>query len=356
MSAERPMSLVILTYRRPSFLSECLESVLKSDLSVVREVLVAINGVDAETEAVASSAAARCALVRVEVLPRSSRGRARNLAAARARGRIIHFLDDDVIVPPHLFAATARRFGERPRAAAVGGPNLTPPGGSPFERAVGRALAARLGAWRMRARYAAVGEPRWTGEESLMLCSLALRADADGPGGLRFNERLASAEENLLLERIGGSERLFYDPRLSVLHRRRSDCRGFALQTFKSGAGRFQAATLLRSSLRPVHLAPAAFFLYLLILPFARRATGVAVPLWVYLALLGLECVAYARKDSARGAAWLALLIPLNHIAYAAGFLLGPFLWVKPEQEKSQRRSTTIAPPIPPPAQAASIP
>jgi glycosyltransferase involved in cell wall biosynthesis len=348
-----PLSIVILTRGRAALLRACLDSVLAADLGAAREVLVVVNGPDAEGEAVVAAAAARDARVRALPIPRSSRGRARNLGAAAAAGRLVHFLDDDVTVPPDLFAATARRFEQDPRVAAVGGPNLTPPGSPPFERAVGLVLSSRLGAWSMRARYRPLGAAREAGEESLMLCSLAFRADADGPEGLRFDERLISAEENLLLERIrrrGGL--LIYDPALAVRHRRRARWRGFLEQTFKSGAGRWQTARRMPSILRPVHLAPAAFALYLLALPFS--GAGALAPLAAYAAWLALETAAAARAQGPAVAARVAALLPLHHLAYAAGFVLGPLFWVEPEP--GQRRSTTSAPPMPPPAQAASNP
>jgi glycosyltransferase involved in cell wall biosynthesis len=349
-----PLSVVILTRGRAALLRACLDSVLAADLSEAREVLVVVNGPDAEGGAVAAAAAARDARVRAVPIALSSRGRARNLAAAAARGEYVHFLDDDVTVPPELFARTVRRFAQDPRLSAVGGPNLTPADSSAFERAVGRVLSSRLGAWSMRARYRVLGPARPAGEESLMLCSLAFRADADGPGGLRFDERLISAEENLLLERIrrrGG--RMLYDPELVVRHRRRARWRGFLEQTFKSGAGRWQTARRMPSILRPAHVAPVAFALYLAGLAL-RPGARAAVPLAVYAAWLALETAAAAREEGLGVAARFCALTPLHHLAYAAGFLLGPFCWVEPEP--GQRRSTTSEPPMPPPAQAASIP
>ncbi|NNN06570.1 MAG: glycosyltransferase family 2 protein [Elusimicrobia bacterium] len=349
-----PLSVVLLTRARPGLLRACLDSVLAADLEEVGEVLVVVNGPDPDAHAVAAAAAARQPRVRALEIPPSSRGRARNLAAASAAGRILHFLDDDVVVPPGLFAATAARFAQDASVAAVGGPNMTPPDSSKFETAVGHVLSSRLGAWNMRARYRPVGAARAAGEESLMLCSLAFRADADGPEGLRFDEKLASAEENLLLERIrrrGG--RALYDPDLFVYHRRRSGWRGFLTQTFRSGAGRRQTASRMPSILRPVHLAPPLFAVYLTALAI-RPSAAAALPLAAYATWLGLETAAAARAHGMRVAARGTALIPLHHLAYAAGFLLGPFFWVEPEP--GQRRSTTSAPPMPPPAQAASIP
>lgn len=327
---EPRLSVVVLTHRRPALLKTCLESVFAADLSRVEEILIVLNGAEDESVGVAAGFASRHRLARLLAIPRSSRGRARTLAAAASSAEIIHFLDDDLRVSPGLFEGIARRFDENPGLSVVGGPNLTPPESPAFGRAVGRVLSSRLGAWRMRARYSRLGPVREVGEESLMLCSLSFRADADGPGGLRFDERLASAEENLLIERLrrrGG--RLLYDPALIVHHRRRETWRGFLAQTFQSGAGRLQAAWLSPSSLRPVHLAPPAFVLFLAFLP--------ALPSWAlllpgaYAAWVASECAFAARQEGVAVAARMAALLPMHHLSYAAGFLLGPFCWVEPE-------------------------
>lgn len=332
------LTVAILTRRRPALLRACLESVAAADLAAVREVLVVVNGEDAEAEAIAADVARREGRVRAAPIPRSSRGRARALAARLAAAPIVHFLDDDVIVPPGLFSATARRFSQTPDAAGVGGPNLTPPDSGAFERAVGRVLSSRLGAWRMRARYAPVGPARRAGEECLTLCSLALRADADGPAGLRFPERLVSAEENLLLERIeAAGGRFLYDPALFVWHRRRRDLRGFLSQTFKSGAGRGQAALLLPRCLKPAHLAPAALAAYLLLLPLAAGLPGGLLPAAAYAAALAAEAALAARDEGPLAGALVAALIPLHHLAYAAGFLLAPALWVEAQEPAAAR-------------------
>ncbi len=350
------ISVVVLTRGRAAMLRACLDSVLDADLSRVAEVLIVVNGPDPEAEAEVARAAVRRPIARLLTIAASSRGRARNLGAREAKGGILHFLDDDVTVPRDLFTATARRFADDPRIAAVGGPNLTPPKSAVFERAAGRALASRLGAWRMRARYAAVGVAREAGEESLMLCSLALRADADGPGGLRFDESLASAEENLLLERVrrrGG--RLIYDPALFVFHRRRSSWRAFAQQAFRSGAGRLQTIWRLPSIARPIHFAPAALVVYAAWLLGRGRADAAVIPAAFYAAWLAAEAARAFEQDGPLAGALTPALIALLHAAYAAGFMLGPWLWAAPETAP-QRRSTTSAPPMPPPAQAASKP
>ena len=321
------ISVVILTYRRPGLLEKCLASAAAADRRDVGEMIVAVNGSDQAGAALARSFRSEIAGLRVVELPRSSRGRGRNLAAGHAVFPVVHFLDDDAEVLEGTFCAVARNFLARPEIKCVGGPNLTPPASDPFQAAVGRVLSCRLGAWSMRGRYARVGAPRRADERTLMLCNLAFRREVFARG-FGFDEDLVSAEENLLLERLGraGGE-LFYDPELVVHHHRRASWSGFLSQTFKSGAGRMQAVLRMPSCLKPHHLGPSLFLLYLGIIARCAQDPAAWTPVVVYGAFVAREGLLYAFFEGGgwRGGLRVMSLAVGNHAAYGAGFLLGPF-------------------------------
>lgn len=318
------ISVVILTYRRRELLEKCLASAAAAERADVGEVIVAVNGDDPEGAAAARSWSPRLPRLRVLELTRASRGRARNLAADAAAAPVVYFLDDDAQVTPGVFSAVARHMRERPRAACVGGPNLTPAESTPFQAAVGRVLSSRLGAGPLRARYAAVGASRRADESALMLCSLALRRELFAQG-FRFDEDLVSAEENLLLERLRCAGReLYYDPRLVVYHHRRATWGGFAAQTFKSGVGRAQAVRRLPACLKAHHLAPALLCGYALFLAAHAGRPAAWAPALLYGALLSWEGLLYAFAGGGLiGGARVIALTALQHAAYGAGFLAG---------------------------------
>src|SRR2546421_5277291 len=124
----RPLcTIVVPTRRRPLLLAECLESIATSDYPVDRlEVIVVDDGggsVEGAVESVAGrleTAVLRC--------PGIGPAAARNAGAARARGEILAFTDDDCRVNPHwLGSPVAAPAGEPPRAGRRSTPNPPPP-------------------------------------------------------------------------------------------------------------------------------------------------------------------------------------------------------------------------------------
>src|SRR6185369_8892863 len=100
----------------------------------------------------------------------------RNLAAARARGELLYFLDDDSRVSPGFLETAVQHFLDA-KVAAVGGPSLTPAGDSPLQRAIGTAFASAVGGGGVRNRYRKSGKARRTGDGELILCNLGFRRE-----------------------------------------------------------------------------------------------------------------------------------------------------------------------------------
>lgn len=287
------ITFLILTRGRKAWLAECLDRLGTGPF----EILVALNGADPETEAFLKTRAG----VRAMTLPPSTKGKARDLAMKEAKGEILYFLDDDVLPPAGFPVSVEAAFAAHPEAGVIGGPNLTPRGAPAFERAQGILLASKLGAAGMSRRYRD-GLSGAADESSLILCNLGIRRAAFED--LSFEDGLASGEENLLMWRLAKrGVAMRFEPSLALEHRRRGTLGAFVRQVFRSGLGRMQGAWREPGSLRAVHVLPAiGLFLF---------------PLYpLYLAAVVLAAFVYRE-------AWLLVLYPAAHGAYALGFLCG---------------------------------
>lgn len=314
-------SIVILTYRRPELLAECLDSLEAAGAPERAETLVGINGGSVE-----DAAALRRVRpwARVHLLPRASRGQARNELVDRCRGDIVFFLDDDASLPADFFARLGSAAGRNPEARALGGPNLLPARATPFQRAVDFLLRSPLGAGPMRRRYAAVGSERPNPGWAFMLSGLAIRREVFSRG-FRFPAACVSAEENLLLHDLC---RAFgpgaYCPELFVYHHRRSGLRPFLSQVFVNGRGRGEITRLRPSSFHPAASAPLLLCFCALAAAFGGGILPAAA-LLAYSAGVAVETARMALAPEGRPrAAWmLPFLFPLAHVCYAAGLLRG---------------------------------
>jgi hypothetical protein len=302
-----------------------LESLVQAAPRRGFECLLVLNGRDAECGAVAAAFSGRLPGLRIlpGPLPRSLGG-ARNAALHEARGEWLCFLDDDAFAPPGYFLALSRAIERHPDAAAIGGPNLTPPGSPLFERCCGHLLGSRACAGPMSRRYREDGAEAWTDDRALILCNLAMRRRALLDDGLSFDETLARNEENLLLEQLlARGRRALFVPDLFVHHERRPTPAAFAVQCFLSGRGRAEMTFKRPSSLRALHAAPALLL--------AGAAGLILKPAWFVLpaaayaiaAALNAAALAIRRREGPRALAPLFFLMPAAHLSYAAGLIAG---------------------------------
>lgn len=250
--------------------------------------------------------------------------RQRNEAAAKAKGEILYFLDDDSCPVPDALKRMVGHF-EDEKVAVVGGPSITPDVDTLFQRSFGAALGSLLGGFSIRNRYRRVGEARVSSENELILCNLAFRKSSFiEEGGL--NEGLYPNEENELMNRLQkNGNKLIHDPDAYVLRSQRNTLRAFVKQMLNYGRGRAEQTLVSPSSFRLSHLVPTIFLLYLLSTLFSKN-TLYLVPLGCYL-LINLSSSVYC---SLKQKEWrlLYLLPPLYlimHICYGAGVVWGGF-------------------------------
>jgi GT2 family glycosyltransferase len=333
----------MVTHRRERLLERCLRSLLEAVQACPAleiELIVHVNGEDPGSARVLElftgvSRSLGIAMKTREEKTALSPAPARNRALSEASGRWIFFADDDIAVPPSIFADFARLLETFPNAITMGGPNLTPPGSSAFQRASGVALSSPFATWQSTPRYRAEGAARACGEESLILCNLFVRREALGEAP--FHDRLKCGEENWLIRNLSLSgQPVIYAPELSVWHERRKSVSGFARQLFWYGYGRGQNLRLALGE-RPVrgngvksarflrYFVPSLCVLYTAALAGALLAghasRGWGAPFAVY----GVLCAAASAlvPGTTGERAISALLFPVIHAFYGIGVMCG---------------------------------
>ena len=116
------ISLMICTRNRRDSLSATLDSVAAAAGGQRLELIIVDNGsTDDSAATIRHWAADRPITVRLLSEPRPGLARARNVALAAARGRIIAMTDDDCILHPDYFEQLIRAFAAQPAPVVIGG-------------------------------------------------------------------------------------------------------------------------------------------------------------------------------------------------------------------------------------------
>ena len=245
--AQPVVSVIVPTYRRPDDLRRCVDSILATGYPRLEVIVVDNAPDDPGTVALVAPryAGDRRVLFLREAKPGASR--ARNLGVRAARGDIIAFTDDDIVVDRHWLAALTHALATNPDVHCVTGlvipAALDTPAQQWFERFGGfnRGYERRVFDIRQRRGdtllypYTAGG---FGGLGNVAFRRAALRQpDAFdvtlGPGGPAFGAEDQDAFVALL--RSGG--RLLYEPAALVHHRHREEYSELRWQAFTYGAG-----------------------------------------------------------------------------------------------------------------------
>ncbi|MFH0986259.1 MAG: glycosyltransferase [Candidatus Omnitrophota bacterium] len=315
------LTIIIIYYHQTELLKRCLLSIARSCLPESYEILLVVNRADPLLEQFIKSTGLQIRTVQGE---KQRPGALRNQALRLASGKIIYFLDDDVIVERNTLVNLCEGFARHQDCNVIGGPNLTPDASTLFQKCSGEVLASFFGSAGVSARYRLPRQESPADDRHLILCNLAIRRDALQKENFEFNESVVSNEENLLLQQLARTgHRMLLMPSVAVYHERRKTWSGFAAQIFKYGTGRGQMTRLMPRTLSLTHLLPAFFLGYLLLVVLLHRPEFF-IPLAVYTSLALVVSLRIALKN--RNALFFPssmILFPTCHIAYATGFLKG---------------------------------
>ncbi len=315
MSSVAPVvSVLIASDRVEDSLAESLASLERQERAPSFEVLVASSS----APQTAGRVSFPCEWVPVDT---RNPGIRRNLAAARARGSLLAFLDDDAQAEPRWLEAGARALES---ADLVGGPDVGCAEAPYLERISDLLLATpRIGSGVPAHEHAAPGGPVRSPHD-VALCNLFVRRDAfEAVGG--FDESLGYVGEDteFVHRALALGLRVRLDPAVRVRHRRRAFPGGYLAQRWryrvKTGrlfverpglySRRRIAAFLSAGFLATV--GPASFglpFLAPAALVYAVTTWTLSFPIW--------------RRDLALFPA-VPFAFALHHLTYFAGLLAG---------------------------------
>jgi GT2 family glycosyltransferase len=201
---------------------------------------------------------------RVRVFPSGLVGPAekRDLGAAQARGEILVFLDDDSYPEPDLLEVATRYFSD-PEAIALGGPGITPPSNTFWQRVSGAVFLSRLTGGAPE-RYLPIGISRQMDDWPSV--NLLVRREAFLAVGGFDCKYWPGEDTKLCLKLRQTGKKLIYVPEMVVWHHRRAGLLAHLKQIGAYGLHRgYFARHYPETSFRIKYFVPSAFVIFVLL-------------------------------------------------------------------------------------------
>jgi len=143
----------------------------------------------------------------------------RNLAAKKAKGQILAFLDDDSYPSENWLLAAKSVFGEDNNISAVCGPALTPPTDNFYQKVSGIVWSSWLGSGGAGTYRNQIMKRREV-EDFPSVNLLIRKKDFFSVGGFDINH-WPGEDTKLCLDLIKKGKKIIYDPEILVFHHRR---------------------------------------------------------------------------------------------------------------------------------------
>lgn len=249
----------------------------------------------------------------------------RDQGASLAAGSILVFLDDDSYPEANLLDVADTYFSDD-GVVALGGPGITPPQDSFWQRVSGAVFLSR---WSGGApeRYRPYGQVRAVDDWPSV--NFMVRKEAFlAIGG--FNSPFWPGEDTKLCRDLlkQSGKKILYVPEMVVWHHRRAGLLAHLKQVGAYGIHRGHFARIYpENSLKPMYFVPSAFFLFCMVtlLAPAHAWLDLLIPLgWLLYALALSMAFRDIRKSEPVAVALCALpYIFLTHVYYGIRFIIG---------------------------------
>ena len=208
------VSVVVCSYNAEATLDECLQSLKELDYPNY-EVIVIDDGSKDRTYEIAG----KYGNVRRVQVPNGGLSRARNLGIEAARGDVVAFIDSDAYADPdwlYYMVSALDEYG----AAAVGGPNLSPPADGFTAQCIDESPG--------NPTCVLVDNER---AEHIPGCNMAFRKEAFNAVGLFDAEHRAAGDDvDLCWRLLVADKKIVYHPSAVVWHHRRPTIRTYLRQ------------------------------------------------------------------------------------------------------------------------------
>jgi len=306
------VSIIIPVREINDYIRECVPHILNLDYEDFEILIFPDVDVDEKFE-------------KTRIIPTGPVGPAekRDLALKYAEGEILAFLDDDAY-PRSDWLCNAVRHFSNPQVAAVGGPAVTPPSDSLWQKASGAVFESKLGGGRFTYRY--VPEQMQEVDDFPSVNLLVRKDDFAKLGG--FDSHYWPGEDTKLCHDLVYElgKKIIYDPQVLVWHHRRSlftehlkQIKNYALHR-----GLF-ARRLPKTSLKLAYFLPSLFVMSLL---FGPLVCYFYPSLWSFFLLmvlgyLGLVFLTVFRFRDPKLSILTALGIFMTHVGYGTYFMVG---------------------------------
>ncbi len=207
------ISVGVCTYNGASTLDETLTALDRLDYPDYEVILVDDGSTDGSAEIGRSH---RC---RVVSTPNRGLSHARNVVLAESTGSVVAYIDDDAYPDPHWLRYVARSFLDSEHAA-VGGPNLTPPGDGWLAQCIANSPGNPV--------HVLISDRE---AEHLPGCNMAFRRDAlEAVGGFNPSFRVAGDDVDVCWRLSDSGHTLGFSPAAVVWHHRRGSVRAYLRQ------------------------------------------------------------------------------------------------------------------------------
>jgi len=309
------VAVVIPVRNGEATLADAVASVLFQELDGAFEVCIAVGPSNDRTREVADGLADADRRVSVVDNPAAVTPAGLNAAIRATSAPVVARVDGHAVLPAG-YLARAVAVLDRTGAVNVGGVQ-EPHGQTPFEEAVGRAMASRFGSGDARFHY---GGP--AGAVDTVYLGVFQRTALEAVG--LFDEALVRNQDyelNWRLREAGGT--VWFDPDLRVSYRPRGTLGALARQFFEYGQWKRMVVGRHPRSLRWRQVVPPAATLGV--------AVGLVAGVWWLPALVipagYLASVVVASLVAGRRPATMLRLLavyPTLHLSWGVGFLTGP--------------------------------
>jgi glycosyltransferase involved in cell wall biosynthesis len=304
-------SIIVPVFNRPDEVDELLESLTAQTFRDF-EVVIVEDGSTRCCRDVVERYADRLD-VRYFFKENSGPGQSRNYGAERSSGEYLIILDSDVILPPDYLRAVEEELQRKP-ADAFGGPDRAHSSFTDMQKAINYSMTSFFTTGGIR------GGKKKMDKFYPRSFNMGIRAEVyrhlNGFSKMRFGEDI---DFSIRIFDAGYACRLF--PDAWVYHKRRTDLKKFFKQVHNSGIARINLYKKYPSSLKLVHMLPAAFTLGVLFFLIGALFCGYSLlPLLLYALLVMTDAAIRNRSLKIGVYAIAASYVQLT--GYGTGFLI----------------------------------